>query len=69
MFKLNQKNFLIAKPTIYDIRANIPPEKRLDLLKRITHYNPKTVVKAGTTDTNPYKEHYDVVLADRREML
>ena len=69
MFKLNQKSFLIAKPTIYDLRANIPPEKRLELLKRITYYRPNVVIKAGTTDTNPYKEHYDVILADRREAL
>lgn len=31
--------------------------------------NDKIIVKAGTSDTNPYKEHFDIVLADRRDQL
>jgi hypothetical protein len=29
--------------------------------------NPKVVVKGGTSKTNPYKVHYDLILSERRE--
>lgn len=57
----------MVKPTIYDIKPLISAEKRLQVLKRLTSVNHKVIVKAGTSDTNPYKEHFDVILTDRRE--
>jgi len=57
----------LVKPTIYDIKPLISAEKRLQVLKRLTSVNHKVIVKAGTSDTNPYKEHFDVILTDRRE--
>jgi hypothetical protein len=27
------------------------------------------IVKAGTADTNPYKENFDIILADRRDEI
>jgi len=67
MHKLNSKNFLLIKPTIYDIRPSITQEKRLEILRRLTSVNERVMVKAGTTETNPYKENFDIILADRRD--
>lgn len=69
MYKLNPKKFLIKEPTIYDIRGNASFEKRDHLLKTVLYLQPKFTVRGGTSKTNPYKIHYDVVLAERRDEL
>jgi hypothetical protein len=69
MFKLNPKKILLREPTLLDVRGNVTFEKRHDTLKRLMQIQPKLIVKGGSTKTNPYKVHYDLVLAERREEL
>ena len=67
MFKKNPKVFLKKQLTMYDIETPVMTfEERHSILKRLTYFYPKLRVKGGTTKTNPYKVHYDVILAERR---
>ena len=69
MLKLNPKKFLIREPTIYDIRGNASFEKRQEIMDRLLEFKPKFIVKGGNSKTNPYKIHYDIAMAERRETL
>ena len=69
MFKINPKKFLIREPTIYDIRGNASFERRQEILNNKLLIQPKFVVLGGNTKTNPYKIHYDVILAERKDQL
>lgn len=69
MYKLNPKKFLIKEPTIYDIRGNATFEKRQQILNNQIYLKPNFAVKGGNSKTNPYKIHYDIALAERRNLL
>lgn len=69
MLKLNPKKFLIREPTIYDIRGNATFEKRQEILNNRLLIQPKFSIKGGNSQTNPYKIHFDIILAERREQI
>lgn len=67
MLKLNPKQFLLRKTTIYDIKGMPTPERREEILRHKLLIDPKYVVKGGNSKTNPYKIHYDMIIAEKRE--
>ena len=69
MLKLNPKKFLIREPTIYDIRGNASFERRQEIINNRLMLQPKFAVKGGNSKTNPYKIHFDIALAERRDQI
>ena len=69
MLKLNPKKFLIREPTIYDIRGSPSFERRQEIMNNLLEYYPRFIVKGGNSKTNPYKIHYDIAMAEQRELV
>lgn len=65
MQNLTKNDFVLRPPSKYD-RIPFTLMDRKDVLQKSITRNPRLQIKAGTSLTNPYKEHYDMWLAERK---
>ncbi|KRX10517.1 hypothetical protein PPERSA_01529 [Pseudocohnilembus persalinus] len=69
MFKLNPSKFQLKQASKYDLPGFTTPEKRRQILQVKMLANKKFHIKGGTSQTNPYKDIQDLIIADRRELV
>ena len=66
MFKITRKHFLLRPPSIYEIPGYATQEERKIMLLKAMIVTPRLMVRGGTSKTNPYKNTYDLIIAERR---
>ena len=57
--------FRLKEISKYDIQPYVPTEKRKAIMEKAMARNPKLEIRGGTRLTNPYKDIYDMVLAEK----
>lgn len=69
MQRLIKNNFRLKKMTKYDVKAPLDPFRRKLILQKQLEHNPNILIKGGNSKTNPYKETYDLVIAEKKAMV
>jgi len=69
MFKLAQKQLILKPPSIYQIPGFASFEQRQLILQRTLEKYPKMQIKGGTSINNPYKIHYEILIAEKKARL
>jgi hypothetical protein len=69
MLKNAPKAIMLKPKPKYDIPAYATFEQRKAILHRLLEAHPKFVVRGGNSQSNPYKIHYEIILAERRAQL
>jgi len=69
MFRNVPKGIQVKPRPKFDIPNYATFEQRQAILHKLIAFYPKTVIKGGNSKNNPYKVHYDLVIAERRATL
>lgn len=69
MLKLAPKHIQLKPFPRFNVPAFVSSDHRKFILQRTLDRYPKLQIKGGTTKTNPYKLHYEILLAEKRTQL
>lgn len=69
MIKLSPKEIRLKEPSIYDYPGRASDQQRREILRHKMLMDSKFMVRGGTSVTNPYKLHQDVIIAERLELV